>query len=71
MAEVCGSASSIEFSTKPDDGLLKSAVFPGLWLDAAALVNRDLAKVLAALAKGTTSPEHAAFVQQLATRRKA
>ena len=55
----------------PADGLLKSVVFPGLWLDAAALVNRDLAKVLAALARGTAAPEHAAFVQQLAAQRKA
>jgi len=49
----------------PGDGLLKSVAFPGLWLDSAALVNRDLAKVLAALARGTASPEHAAFVQSL------
>jgi Uma2 family endonuclease len=54
----------------PADGLLKSIVFPGLWLDSAALVKRDLAKVLAALARGTASPEHAAFVQQLAARLK-
>lgn len=51
------------------DGLLKSETFPGLWLDAAALVQRDLATVLAALARGLASPEHAAFVQLLASRR--
>lgn len=51
------------------DGLLKSVGFPGLWLDAAALVRRDGAAVHAALARGLASPEHAAFVQQLAARR--
>lgn len=53
----------------PADGLFKSETFPGLWLDAVALVRRDLAAVLAALARGLASPEHAAFVQQLAARR--
>ena len=56
---------------EPDsaDGLLKSTVFPGLWLDSSALVKLDIAKVLAALARGTASPEHAAFVQKLASQR--
>jgi Uma2 family endonuclease len=53
----------------PADGLLKSGTFPGLWLDAAAMVRRDLAAVLAALARGLASPEHVAFVQLLASRR--
>ena len=53
----------------PADGLLKSVTFPGLWLDPTALVRRDLAAVLAALARGLASPEHTAFVQQLAARR--
>ena len=48
------------------DGLLKSEVFPGLWLDAPALLRRDLATVLAALNCGLASPEHAAFVERLA-----
>ncbi|PYI82009.1 MAG: hypothetical protein DME26_18825 [Verrucomicrobia bacterium] len=35
----------------PDaDGLFKSGVFPGLWLDAAALLRGDIKAVLAALA---------------------
>jgi Uma2 family endonuclease len=50
----------------PDaDGLFKSVTFPGLWLDPAALVRRDLAAVLAALARGLATPEHAAFVERL------
>lgn len=50
----------------PDaDGLLKSALFPGLWLDPQALLAGDLAKVLAVLNQGTASAEHAAFVKKL------
>jgi Putative restriction endonuclease len=48
------------------DGLYRSKVFPGLWLDPAALLRRDLAAVLAALERGLASPEHAAFVAKLA-----
>jgi Uma2 family endonuclease len=43
-------------------GLLKSGVFPGLWLDAAALLRGDMKTVLAVLRRGLDSPEHAAFV---------
>ena len=47
----------------PDaDGLLKSRVFPGLWLDAKALVRGDLKAVLAALRRGIESPEHSSFL---------
>jgi Uma2 family endonuclease len=60
----------IPLEADPADGLLKSSVFPGLWLDADALLNRDLAKVLAALARGTASPEHADFVKRLAAARR-
>jgi len=49
------------------DGLLHSRVFPGLWLDAAAMVRGDLPAVLAAVGRGTASPEHAAFVNRLKT----
>jgi len=54
----------------PADGLLKSTVFPGLWLDSAALLKRDMPVVLAALQRGLASAEHAAFVQKLASQRK-
>lgn len=46
-------------------GLLKGSVFPGLWLDAAALIAGSLKKVTKALKQGIASPEHAAFVQRL------
>jgi Uma2 family endonuclease len=49
-------------------GILRSEVFPGLWLDTAALVRRDLARVLAVLQQGIASAEHAAFVARLTPR---
>jgi hypothetical protein len=44
------------------DALLKSEIFPGLWLDPAALLRGDLALVLQRLHEGLASSEHAAFV---------
>ncbi len=53
----------------PDaDGIWRSRVFPGLWLDGAALLRDDAAAVLAKLQEGIASPEHRAFVEQLAKR---
>jgi Uma2 family endonuclease len=50
----------------PDaEGVLRSEVFPGLWLDPAALVRGDLATVMAVLQHGLASPEHARFVAHL------
>ncbi len=54
----------------PADGVYRSAAFPGLWLDAAALLRGDLARVLAVLNDGLKSPEHQQFVDQLAARRR-
>lgn len=48
-----------------DDGIYRSEVFPGLWLDPAALTRLDLARVLEVLRQGLASPEHAAFVARL------
>jgi len=52
-------------------GMFKSTVFPGLWLDASALLRRDVRQVMATLQHGLETPEHAAFVQQLQARRSA
>jgi Uma2 family endonuclease len=50
----------------PDDaGILRSEVFPGLWLAVNALLTKDLAGVLAMLQQGLASPDHAAFVARL------
>ena len=51
------------------DGLLRSEVFPGLWLDPAALLAGDLRRVLEVLNAGLVSTEHESFVAQLQTRR--
>ncbi len=48
-----------------EDGLLRSLVFPGLWLDPEALWNAERS-VRTAVEKGSRSPEHAAFVRRLA-----
>lgn len=47
------------------EGVYRSEIFPGLWLDAAALLRGDLAGVLAMVQRGVASPEHAAFVERL------
>lgn len=45
---------------QPDDeGVLRSEVFPGLWLPVDALWAGDLATMLAVLQQGLASPEHA------------
>jgi Uma2 family endonuclease len=44
------------------EGVLKSTVFPGLWLDAQALLRGDKKTVLAMLRQGLDSPEHRAFL---------
>lgn len=50
----------------PDErGVLRSEVFPGLWLQPAALWAADIAGLLAVLQEGLASPEHAAFVERL------
>ena len=48
------------------DGVYRSGVFPGLWLDPAAIFGEDLPRLFAALDLGLASPEHAAFVGRLA-----
>jgi Uma2 family endonuclease len=51
---------------EPDaDGIYKSTVFPGLWLDPAAVVAGDMARVLEVLERGLASKEHADFVARL------
>jgi len=46
-------------------GYYQSEVFPGLWLDAAALIRGDLAQVMAVLQQGLASPEHADLLRRL------
>jgi Uma2 family endonuclease len=54
---------------QPDaDGLLKSSVFPGLWLNVPALLAHDTRQQLASLMRGIGSAEHRDFMVQLSTR---
>ena len=48
------------------DGVIRSRIFPGLWLEVRALVAGDEDKVSRVLEKGLRSAEHAAFVKRLA-----
>ncbi|MBM4257534.1 MAG: Uma2 family endonuclease [Deltaproteobacteria bacterium] len=45
--------------------IYKSETFPGLWLDAAAMLQGDLAGVLKTLGEGIASVEHGEFVQRM------
>ena len=51
-----------------EDGVLRSRIFPGLWLDAQALWKGKLA---GAAERGLASPEHGAFVRRLTLARRA
>jgi len=51
------------------DGLFRSQVFPGLWLDGDALLRGDGKRLLAVVAQGIGSEEHQRFVAELARRR--
>ncbi len=48
------------------DGIYRSEIFPGLWLDAKALFGEDRRRLIRILKRGLRSPEHAAFVARLA-----
>jgi Putative restriction endonuclease len=51
-----------------DAGILRSEVFPGLWLDKAALLNGDLPRVHEVLQQGLHSAEHQGFAADLKQR---
>jgi hypothetical protein len=55
---------------KVKNGLYKSKVFPGLWLDPNAMVAGNLAKVIDVVQQGVASPEHQRFVEKLRSRKK-
>ena len=53
-------------SLQPDAaGIVRSEVFPGLWLAVPALLEGNLAQVLAVLQEGLATSEHAAFMERL------
>ena len=48
-----------------ESGVVRSLVFPGLWLAVPALLNGDMTEVMAVLQEGLNSPEHTEFVKRL------
>jgi hypothetical protein len=46
-------------------GVVRSEIFPGLWLDVNAFWAGDMAKVLAVVQTGLASAEYAAFVETI------
>jgi Uma2 family endonuclease len=54
---------------EPDaDGMIRSGVFPGLWLNVPALLEGRMTEVLNGLQAGIADPMHQTFVQELAGR---
>ena len=53
---------------EPAAGILTSQTFPGLQLDAEALLRGDMARVLSVLQEGVGTAEHKAFVEGLGAR---
>ncbi len=53
------------------NGVYRSLVFPGLWLDSKALFANELTKMHATLQEGIASDEHQRFVAELANRKTA
>jgi Uma2 family endonuclease len=47
------------------DGITRSLIFPGLWLDSAALLRGDMPRVLEILHAGLHSDQHVQFVKAL------
>jgi len=56
---------------QPDTaGIYRIGVFPGLWINGPALLTQDYQALMTTLEAGLATPEHAAFVKQLAERRE-
>ncbi len=51
------------------DGIYRSKVFPGLWLDPHALIDGDLQRVLKVVQDGVQSDDHRRFVERLAAKK--
>ena len=76
---VCVESRELFWFHFPDDtrlspdrkGVLRSKVFPGLWVHAEALLALDSAKLREVIDQGIASRPHAAFVRKLERQRKA
>lgn len=54
--------SGFELQALPADGIYRSQVFPGLWLDVAAMLKRDGRAVMRTLNQGLATVEHQSFL---------
>ncbi|MGA0199676.1 MAG: Uma2 family endonuclease, partial [Prochlorotrichaceae cyanobacterium] len=53
-------------AVEPDaEGIIRSRVFPGLWLAVPALLAGNMLEVLTVLQRGIADPSHQAFVERL------
>jgi Uma2 family endonuclease len=52
------------------DGIHRLRTFPGLWIDSQALLAKDAQKMVDVLQQGLSAPEHAQFMQRLASANK-
>jgi Uma2 family endonuclease len=76
---ICVESPELLWHHFPDDtllspdkkGVIKSRVFPGLWVHAQALLDLDSAKLREVVEQGIASRPHAAFVRKLERHRKA
>jgi hypothetical protein len=53
-----------------ESGIYRSKIFPGLWLDPAAMLRGDKKALKATIQRGLSSPEHTAFVARLNPKQK-
>jgi hypothetical protein len=59
-----------EQTEEDEDGIIRLRTFPGLWIDPAALLARDYARMMATLEQGLASSEYQEFVRDLAGRQR-
>ncbi|HET6387456.1 MAG TPA: Uma2 family endonuclease [Armatimonadota bacterium] len=52
-----------------EDGIFRSIIFPGLWLDPAALLAGDMKRLRQVARQGIRSPEHRAWTREIKTRK--
>lgn len=52
------------------DGICRVRSFPGLWIHAEGLLQKNYPQLIATLQQGLRSPEHAEFVKRVAAKRK-
>ncbi|MEH2387373.1 MAG: Uma2 family endonuclease [Nostoc sp.] len=64
VIEVAASSAAIDLHTD-EQGIIRSQVFPGLWLAVPALLSGEMATVLSVLQAGLAATEHQEFIQKL------